>query len=254
MNRILAFTQRNIKELLRDPLSYIFCLGFPLVMLAVMTVVNESIPPQAGMTLFQIQKLSGGIAVFGQTFVMLFAAMNVAKDRSGAFLIRLYATPMGSGDFAAGYILPMVVIALLQCLITFAVSLCIALISGDALSVLGLLAAAVSLLPSAVMFVGFGFLFGTLFNEKSAPGICSIIISLGSFVGCVFFDAESTGGVMLKVCKCLPFYYCTKTARSAIALDFTGDGFWIPLAVTAAAAVVVVTAAAWGFSWKMRQS
>ena len=89
MNRILAFSSRNIKELLRDPLSYIFCLGFPIVMLIIMTLVDQSIPPESGMTVFHINNLCGGIAMFGQTFVMLFTAITVAKDRSGSFLVRM---------------------------------------------------------------------------------------------------------------------------------------------------------------------
>ena len=60
MNRVLAFSGRNLKELLRDPLSYIFCLGFPLVMLVIMSIVNQSIPPEAGMTIFNIENLAGG--------------------------------------------------------------------------------------------------------------------------------------------------------------------------------------------------
>ena len=66
MNRILAYSDRNRKELLRDPLSYVFCLAFPLVMLVVMTLVDTSIPRESGMTVFHIQNLCAGIAVFGQ--------------------------------------------------------------------------------------------------------------------------------------------------------------------------------------------
>lgn len=254
MNRITAFTSRNLKEMLRDPLSYIFCLGFPLVMLVIMTLVNESIPAQAGMTIFRIDRLSGGIAVFGLTFVMLFAAMNTAKDRSGAFLTRLYATPMQPADFAAGYLLPMLAVSVIQGVITFLASLVTAAIAGESLSVCGLLAALAALLPSAVMFVGFGFLFGTLFNEKSAPGICSIIISLGSFLGCIWFDAEQTGGVMLKICRCLPFYYCTKSVRAATVLDLSAENFWIPLLVVTLTVAAVTAAAIFAFRRKMKQN
>ena len=79
MNRVLAFSGRNLKELLRDPLSYIFCLGFPLVMLVIMSIVNQSIPPEAGMTIFNIENLAGGIAMFGQSFIMLFTSLSVLK-------------------------------------------------------------------------------------------------------------------------------------------------------------------------------
>ncbi len=252
MHKMNAFAVRNSKEILRDPLSYIFCLGFPLVMLVVMTLVNESIPAQAGMTIFRIDNLSGGIAVFGQTFIMLFTAMTVAKDRSGAFLVRMYATPMTSGDFAAGYMLPMLLISMVQAVITYAASFIVSLLTGVALSLPGMLLSVAALIPSAVMFIGFGLLFGTLFNEKAAPGLCSIIISLGSFLGCIWFDAESTGGVLLRICKCLPFFYCTKAARTAMALDFGFETLWLPVLVVTACAVVTAVVSSAVFRAKMR--
>ncbi|MDE5854540.1 MAG: ABC transporter permease, partial [Ruminococcus sp.] len=229
MHKIKAFTIRNIKELSRDPLSYIFCLGFPIIMLIIMTLVNESIPPETGMTIFRIDNLAGGIAVFGQTFTMLFTALNVSKDRNGAFLLRMYASPMKSVDFVGGYILPMLIISIVQTFVSFFVALIISFINGVNINPVGLLTALVTLIPSAIMFIGFGLLFGTIFNEKSAPGLCAIIISLGSFLGGIWFDAEATGGVMLKICKVLPFYYCTKTARSSITLNFGLDEFILPL-------------------------
>ncbi len=252
MNRALAFTERNIKELLRDPLSYIFCLGFPLIMLIIMSILNSSIPPEAHMTVFRIDNLCGGIAMFGQTFVMLFTALTVSQDRSGSFLVRMYASPMRPADLVTGYTFPMLIIAAGQALITIVSSVIISLTENVTLEPLGLIAAFFTLIPSALMFTAIGVIFGTLFNEKAAPGLCSIIISLGSFLGCIFFDAESTGGVMLTICKCFPFYYCTKSVRSATALDFAADTFLLPLAVTAVAAVVFTVIAALAFRAKMR--
>lgn len=34
-------------------------------MLVIMSIVNQSIPPEAGMTIFNIENLAGGIAMFG---------------------------------------------------------------------------------------------------------------------------------------------------------------------------------------------
>ncbi len=252
MYKITAFAARNCKEILRDPLSYIFCLGFPLVMLIVMSLVNESIPPQANMTIFRIDNLSGGIAVFGQTFIMLFTAITVAKDRSGAFLVRMYATPMQSADFVIGYMLPMLLISVVQVLITYLASFVVSLITGVELSLAGMFLSLLTLIPSALMFIGFGMLFGTLCNEKAAPGLCSIIISLGSFLGCIWFDAEGLGGVMLKICKCLPFFYCTKSARTAMALDFGWEQYLMPLLVVAICAAVITVLSGAVFRTKMK--
>lgn len=252
MNKVTAFASRNIKEMLRDPLSYIFCLGFPLVMLVVMTIVNESIPPEVGMTIFRIDNLSGGVAVFGQTFIMLFTAITVAGDRKGAFLVRMYASPMKSVDFILGYMFPMIVISLVQTLITYIASFIVGIITGTELSAAGLLISLAASIPSAIMFVAFGMLFGTFFNEKSAPGVCSIIISLGSFLGGIWFDADGTGGVMLTCCKCLPFYYCTKALRASIALEFGFEKFVLPMIVVAACAAVIFAVSSAVFRMKMK--
>lgn len=250
MNKIKAFSSRNFKETVRDPLSYIFCLGFPLVMLVIMSLVNESIPPETGMTIFRIDNLAGGISVFGLTFLMLFVTLNVSKDRSGAFLVRLYATPMRSADFIAGYLLPAALLAVIQIAITLAASFIVSLITSVSINPLGLLLTALTLLPTVVLFISCGLLFGTLFSEKAAPGLCSIIISLASFLGGVWFDAEGTGGVLFDICKVLPFWHSVKAARLATALSF--DGYLPHLLITIAYAAVLTIAAIAVFKSKMR--
>ncbi|MBP5330770.1 MAG: ABC transporter permease [Lachnospiraceae bacterium] len=250
--RTMCFVKRNLLEMSKDPLSYIFCLAFPLVMLVIMSIVNASIPEEAGMSLFRIDNLAGGIVIFGQTFVMLFSALNVTKDRSGSFLIRLFVSPMKGGDFTGGYIIPMLIVSFLQSLISFAAAYVIALITGFDLSIAGLLICSVAVLPSALMCTAIGFLFGTLFNEKSAPGICSLIISLGSFLGGIWFDAEGVGGIIEKISKCTPFFYATKLARSVIRLDFGVDTFVVPLAVVTGTAAVLTALSCWVFAGRMR--
>lgn len=251
MNRAFAFSSRNIRELLRDPLGYIFCIGFPLIMLVIMTVLDQSIPKEA-VTVFHIEKLAPGVAVFGQMFVMLFTSLNISTDRSGTFLMRLYATPMTASDLTVGYVLPMLAVAVIQCLITFVTAFIISLIIGSTLSIAGMLASMLTLIPSALMFIGFGLIFGVLFNEKSAPGLCSIIISLGGFFGSIWFDAESTGGMMLKLCRVMPFFYCTRSARAAMSLDFTAKGYFVPLLIVTVCAAVLISLGCFTFSKKMR--
>lgn len=251
MNKIIAFSKRNFLEIIRDPLSYIFCLGFPLVMLIVMTLVNDTIPEEAHMELFRINNLSGGIAVFGMTFVMLFVCLSVAKDRSGAFLVRLYATPMRSGDFILGYILPVLLLAVLQSVISFAASLVVSLIVGIELNIVGILTAVLSLIPSMVMFISFGLLFGTLFSEKAAPGLCSIIISLGSFLGGIWFDVKAAGGILEQICSALPFYHSVNAARMATVMEFNSE-FLVHLLITVGYSLVIIIVSVIVFKYKMR--
>ncbi len=219
----IVFAGRNFKELVRDPLSWIFCLGFPIVMLVIMTIINNSIPPEAGMTLFEIQSLAPGVMIFGLTFVMLFACLLVANDRSEAFLLRIFTSPMKSADYIMGYILPLVVLSIGQVIITLIASLVVAAISGAGLDIPNMLFSVVTAIPSMFMFIGFGLLFGTLFNKNAAPGLSSIIISLSGMFGGIWMDVDAIGGTLADICKTLPFYHCVKSARLAFSGDFSGS-------------------------------
>lgn len=251
-NKTCEFTKRNLIEMTRDPLSYIFCLAFPIVMLIIMSVINASIPKESGMQIFRVDNLAGGVAIFGQTFIMLFAGLTVSKDRSGSFLIRLFASPMKSRNFIGGYILPFILIGIFQSVITFAAGFVVSLIVDYKLDMAGLLIACLAAIPSAVMFIAIGMIFGTLFSEKAASGLCSIIISLGGMVGGIWFDVEGLGGFMEKLSKCMPFIYATKAVRGAIKLDFGKDSFLVPIVIVAAAAAVLASLACVIFSKKMR--
>jgi ABC-2 type transport system permease protein len=123
--RIILFAKRNIKEILRDPINLFFGLGFPLILLVLLSVINASIPPEANNPMFSIENLAPGLAMFGTAFMALFTGMLVSKDRTSSFLMRLFASPMTSFDFILGYTLPMLVMSLAQAAITLLAS-CIA--------------------------------------------------------------------------------------------------------------------------------
>ncbi len=250
MKRAVIFARRNAKEILRDPMSFVFCLGFPVVMLIVMTVINGSIPPQAEMHVFEIQNLAPAIGIFGLMFVMLFAALLISKDRTGAFIIRLYSSPMKAADFIAGYFFSLMIIAAAQVIICMAAAYIVSLVTGETLRPLNmLLCAAVSLVPAALM-TGIGMIFGSLMSDKAAPGLCSVIISAGSMLGGIFMDVDAMGGTILKVCRALPFYHCVSAARAAASGDSGAIGE--PLLVSAVYAAVILALAVIVFGRRMR--
>lgn len=208
-----VFARRTIKEILRDPLSYIFCLGFPLIMLVIMSIVDRSIPSQAGMTVFHIENLAPGISYFGLTFVMLFTSIQVSKDRTTALLLRLYASPMKPVDYIVGYTLPVIVLAALQMVICFMAAFIIGICIDYTFSVGAIFLSMLALLPSVFLFIGFGLLFGTLVNEKAAPGLCSIVITCVGMIGGIWMDIDGLGGTIKKVANVLPFYHGVQLAK-----------------------------------------
>ena len=208
-----VFAVRTWKEIMRDPLSYIFCLGFPIVMLVIMSIIDQSIPAEAGPQVFRVQNLAPGIAYFGLTFMMLFTSIQVSKDRATALLLRLYASPMTSAEYIAGYTMPVVVLAIVQIVICFAASVVVGFCVGYTFSVGEILLSVLALLPSVFLFAGIGILFGTLVNEKAAPGLCSIIISVAGMVGGIWMDIDGIGGVLKTVANVLPFHHGVTLAR-----------------------------------------
>ena len=113
--RMLTFARRCAKEILRDPLNLGFGLGFPLVLLVLLSAIQANVP----VSLFEIDTLAPGITVFGLSFVTLFSATLIAKDRESALLQRLYTTPLTGLDFILGYMLPILPIAVMQVTICY---------------------------------------------------------------------------------------------------------------------------------------
>ncbi len=225
----LIFAKRTMKEILRDPLSYLFCIAFPLVMLLLMTIINESIPAEAGMKIFNIEYLAPGIAVFGLTFVMLFTCLQISKDRSTALMNRLYASPMKSVDFVAGYTIPLLVLGVVQSLVCLAAAVLVGLASDYRFAPGNLVLCVGTLFPSMLLYIGVGLLFGALLNDKAAPGISSIIITAASMLGGIWMDVDALGGSIAKVCKALPFYHGVNAARMAVQGNCSEIGNSLPV-------------------------
>lgn len=247
----IVFAKRTIKEIMRDPISYIFCLGFPLVMLVIMSIVDNSIPAQANMTVFHIENLGPGIAYFGLTFVMLFTCIQVSKDRSTALLLRLYASPMKSVDYIIGYTLPICILGLVQMTICFIASFIVGLCTDYTFAIGDILLSMLALLPSLLLFAGVGILFGSVVGEKAAPGLCSIIISVTGMVGGIWMDIDGLGGIIKKVANVLPFYHGVSLAKLPFRENM--EQLWEHLIWTVACGLVVYVLAVIVFQMKMKK-
>ena len=198
--RMLLFAKRNVKEVLRDPVNLFFGLGFPLVLLALLSIINAAIPPEAENPMFQIENLAPGLAMFGSVFMALFAGMLLSKDRTSSFLMRLFASPMASGDFILGYTLPMLVITIGQAAITLLAAGAL----GLEINIHILSAVAVTALTS-LLFVGAGLFFGSLLNDKAVGGVCgALLTNVAGWLSGVFVPIDLIGGAFKKTTDILP--------------------------------------------------
>lgn len=206
--KMLTFANRNAKELLRDPLNLCFGIGFPVVLILLLSAIQASIP----VSLFEIQNLAPGIAVFGGSFMTLFSATIISKDRSSSLLQRLYTTPLRPIDFILGYTLPIIPIAIAQSVICYAV----AIILGLKLSVNILYAIAFSV-PVAVLFVALGLLFGSILSDKQVGGICgALLTNLSAWLSGAWFDLQLVGGAFRDIAYALPFVHAVEMGRAVL--------------------------------------
>lgn len=211
--KTLTFASRNTKELLRDPINLAFGLGFPLVLLLLLSAIQKSVP----VALFEIETITPGITVFGLSFMTLFSATIIAKDRKSSLLQRLYTSPMKSYDFIIGYTLPIIVISVMQCIICYV----FALILGLNLTI-NILYSLLFLIPITIFYIALGLLCGSIFTDKQVGGICgALLTNLSAWLSGVWFDLELVGGIFKKIAYALPFVHAVDMQRAVLAGNFS---------------------------------
>lgn len=211
--RLLTFSKRTAKEILRDPLNLMFGLGFPVILILLLSAIQANVP----VSLFQIESLTPGITVFGLSFMTLFAATLLAKDRESAFLQRLYTTPLRAFEFILGYALPILPIAVAQSIICYI----IAILLGLPVTV-SILYAVLFIIPVSLLFISLGLFFGSLLNVKQAGGICgALLTNLTAWLSGVWFDLDLVGGTFKKIAEVLPFVHAVELERAVLSGNYT---------------------------------
>ena len=241
--KLRAFAVRTAKEILRDPLNLAFGLGFPLVLLVLLSAIQANIP----VNLFEIQRLTPGLTVFGLAFLALFSATLVAKDRDSALLPRLYTTPMTAADFILGYLLPLLPMAAVQMAVCYLAAVPLGLpLSGRTAAALGLTMAA------AVFFIALGLLCGSVLTVKQVGGICgALLTNVTAWLSGIWFDLDLVGGAFRRAAEALPFVHAVRVAQAAVAGDF--GAVWPDLGWVLGYAAVTLAIAVWAFLRQMKK-
>ena len=207
--KLLTISGRTAKEILRDPLNLFFGVGFPVILLLLLSAIQANIP----VSMFEIDRLTPGITVFGLSFLTLFAATLLARDRESAFLQRLYTTPLTAADFILGYAIPLLPIALLQ----GAVCYLFAIPFGLTVSV-RILWTLLGNLLNALFFISLGLLFGSFLGVKQVGGLCgALLTNLTAWLSGIWFDIALVGGVFEKIAGVLPFLRAVELEKALFA-------------------------------------
>lgn len=233
--RMMSFAVRNAKEILRDPLNLAFGLGFPLVLIILLSAIQASIP----VSLFEISHLAPGICVFGLSFMTLFSATLISRDRQSALLQRLYTTPMTPTDFILGYTLPIIPVSVAQGIVTYAAALCLGLDLR-----INILFSILFIIPISLLYIALGLLFGSILNDKQVGGICgALLTNLSAWLSGIWFDLELVGGAFKSVAYALPFVHAVELERAVLGGDLSGifpHIWWVLAYATASLALAVI--------------
>ena len=241
--RRMSFAKRCTKEILRDPINLAFGLGFPLVLLLLLSAIQDNIP----VSLFEIDTLTPGITVFGLSFMTLFSATLIAKDRESAFLQRLYTTPLTGFDFILGYMLPILPIALGQTVICYLFAIPL----GLTVSV-NMVYAVIGIIPMAIFNIALGLLCGSLLGVKQVGGICgALLTNLSAWFSGVWFDLNLVGGTFKRIAHALPFVHAAELEKAL----FNGNledavSHILPILLYS---VLITVVAVFCFLWQMKK-
>lgn len=208
--RTIVFTKRNIKEIFRDPISLIFCIGLPLFLLVIFQQFN--IPNDA----YKISNFAPSIVVFSFTFITLFCGTLVSKDRTSSLLSRLFTSPLKPHEFVIGYSLSTIPLATIQSILFLLVSLFFGVNFN-----LNLILTVIISIPISILFVGLGILIGCIFSDKQTPGISSVLVQLVTFTSGMWFDINIMNNVFKTICNILPFRYAVDLSRNFLSGNYS---------------------------------
>ncbi|MBQ7939935.1 MAG: ABC transporter permease [Clostridia bacterium] len=241
--RRMSFAKRCTKEILRDPINLAFGLGFPLVLLLLLSAIQANIP----VSLFEIDTLTPGITVFGLSFMTLFSATLIAKDRESAFLQRLYTTPLTGFDFIIGYMLPILPIALGQTVICYLFAIPLGLTVS-----INMVYAVVGIIPMAIFNIALGLLCGSLLGVKQVGGICgALLTNLSAWFSGVWFDLNLVGGTFKRIAHALPFVHAAELEKALFNGNLEGAvSHILPILLYSA---LITVAAVFCFLWQMKK-
>ncbi len=203
--RTITFAKRNLKEIIRDPLSIIFSLILPLFLLYIFE--QFKIPNEV----YKIENFTPGIIIFSLSFITMFTASLVAKDRSTSLTTRLGVSPMKEIEYILGYALSVVPIVLLQNIIFFVAAIILGLKPS-----INIIYTILAVLPISILFISLGILIGTITTEKSSSGVSSIVVQLVAFTSGMYFSTDMVGKTFNTICKILPFQSTLDITKSIL--------------------------------------
>ena len=227
--RIITFAKRNFKEIMRDPIGLVFSILLPLFLLFIFQ--QFKIPNNN----YLLNNFTPGIILFSFSFVTMFTAALVAKDRETSLLIRLGVSPMVSLEYIFGYMLAILPLVITQNILFFI----LAIILGLELTISIIWTIIISIIIS-IFFIFLGIFIGSITTVKGSSGVSSVIVQLVCFTSGMYFDSSMVGDVFVKICEYLPFAPALNIIKSILNNSYL-DIKWIIIFVFYTVLVLILS-------------
>ena len=239
--RYTYFARRNLKEILRDPLSLILGVILPIFFIALFSTISRNAP----VDVFKPVNIVPGITVFGFTFTTMFLGLLIAKDKSSSFLTRLFISPLTSKDYILGYFVAMLPIAFIigvSCLIA-------GLFVGVPLTP-SLLYTFLSFIPYIFFSAFIGIFLGTVCSEAQLMAIGNIYIIACAILSGAWMNLNILGDKIKAIAEILPFSHAVELSR--IVLSGRPDNVWIRVLIVSGYTVLFFLLSVYFFNRKMK--
>jgi ABC-2 type transport system permease protein len=202
------FAKRNLKELLSDPVSLIFMIGLPAFLLIFMVLLNKNLQFNAA---FNPENFVPSAIIFSFSFLTMFSAMLLAKDRGSNFLSRMFVSPLKAHNYILGYTIPILIIALVQSIILYGVGFAVGLTIN-----IHILISLPFLIIVSLLFVSLGLLFGSILKDQQVGPIVSILVQVVAFLSGMWFSLDLIGGAFKVIGYILPFAHAVDLIKYVI--------------------------------------
>jgi len=172
---------------------------------------------------------------------------NLVQMRHQRLLRRLLVTPMGKGEFLAGFLLGRLVLVMPESLaiLLFGVFVFGVPFRGDPLAVLALV------LAGAFAFTALGMLIASRARTiEGAGGLMNLCMIPMWLLGGSFFSNERFSGVMAWAAQGLPLTWCNQGLRDCMLEPRSWDAALGPLGLLAGFTGVCFGVAVWAFRWR----
>ncbi len=204
--KFLSLANRNFKEIYKDPVTIILGVAMPVGLLFLFSSLQKNIPIDT----FNPQNLTPAIVIFGFSFLIMFVAVLLAKDRQNSFLTRLFTTPLKSVDFYMAYMLPFIPFAFFQIIICFIIGF---ILGGVFVNiVLGIFI----FLLMMLICINIGIIMGSLLTVNQVSGVGSILITVISLFSGAWMDLKMVGGIFKIIGYVLPFAHSVDALKTIL--------------------------------------